>query len=215
MNKYNTYYLIFYNKSKRNHVKNQYKQFTQDIAKLKNMELQLFTKKRNIINNNIDNIEDNDEDIINLKDNDDNENNNDINHINEAKYFLASIKNFLLSSIKKINNFENDSLKIYYISMQNYFSVKGLLISKKYKLLNEYEFFQKFNKEKEEYLSNKIIKDKKRMSKPIINKTENKLFNYFNYETLTSKKIIRTLTTLGLLSLSIISILYLRKKYKK
>ena len=215
MNKYNTYYLIFYNKSKRNHVKNQYKQFTQDIAKLKNMELQLFTKKRNIINHNIDNIEDNDEDIINLKDNDDNENNNDINHINEAKYFLASIKNFLLSSIKKINNFENDSLKIYYISMQNYFSVKGLLISKKYKLLNEYEFFQKFNKEKEEYLSNKIIKDKKRMSKPIINKTENKLFNYFNYETLTSKKIIRTLTTLGLLSLSIISILYLRKKYKK
>ena len=99
--------------------------------------------------------------------------------------------------------------------MQNYFSAKGILISKKYRLLNEYEFFQKFNKEKEDILAKQIIKDKKKMSKPIINKTENKLFNYFNYEILTSKNIIRTLSTLGLLSLSIYAIFYLRKKYKK
>ena len=99
--------------------------------------------------------------------------------------------------------------------MQNYFSMKGIMISKKYKLLNEYEFFEKFNEEKEGYLSKQIKKDKKTMSKPIINKTENKLFNYFNYESLTSKKIIRTLSTLGILSLSILTIYYLRKKYKK
>ena len=53
------------------------------------------------------------------------------------------------------------------------------------------------------------------MSKAIINKTENKLFNYFNYEILSSKNILRTLSTLGILSLTVISLLYLRKKYKK
>ena len=120
-----------------------------------------------------------------------------------------------MNSIKEINIFENNSLKIYYISIQNYFSAKGLLISKKYKLLNEYEFFEKFNKEKEENLSKQIIKDKKYMSKTVINKTENKLFNYFNYESLTSKKMLKTLSTLGLLSLTIIGVLYLRKKYQK
>ena len=41
-------------------------------------------------------------------------------------------------------------------------------------------------------------------------------FNYgnFNYESLTSKKMLTTLSTLGLLSLTIIGILYLKKKYK-
>ena len=210
MNKYNSYYLIFYNKSKHYHIKNQYNKLTQEISRLKNMELKLFDNKNNnnIIYNEIDDIDENNI-IIN------NEDNIILNNINEAKIYLKSIKDFLLNSIKEINNFENNSLKIYYISMQNYFSVKGILISKKYKLLNEYEFFQKFNSEKEEYLTKQIIKDKTKMSKPIINKTENKLFNYFNYETLTSKKIIKTLSTLGLLSLSIITILYLNKKYKK
>ena len=196
MKKFNKYYLIFYNKSKHNYIKNQYNKLTKDISRLKNMEFKLFN------NNNI-NLNDNDND------------NNNLDNIKEEKIFLKSIKNFLLASIKEINNYENDSLKIYYISMQNYFSVKGLLISKKYKLLNEYEFFQKFNREKEEYLTNQIINDKKKLSKPIINKTENKLFNYFNYEILKSKNIVRTLSTLGLLSLSIISIYFIRKKYKK
>ena len=209
MNKYNSYYLIFYNKSKHYHIKNQYNKLTQEISRLKIMELKLFkNKNNNIIYNEIDDIDENNI-IIN------NEDNICLNNINEAKKYLNSIKDFLLNSIKEINNFENNSLKIYYISMQNYFSAKGILISKKYKLLNEYEFFQKFNQEKEENLVKQIIKDKKKMSKPIINKTENKLFNYFNYETLTSKKIIKTLSTLGLLSLSIITILYLKKKYKK
>ena len=213
MNKYNSYYLIFYNKSKHNHVKNQYNKLTQEINRLKNMELKLFTNnQKDIINNdiyNIDNIDENNisNNLINI--------NNNIDNINEAKIFLKEIKEFLLSSIKEINNFENNPLKIYYISMQNYFSMKGIMISKKYKLLNEYEFFEKFNEEKEGYLSKQIKKDKKTMSKPIINKTENKLFNYFNYESLTSKKIIRTLSTLGILSLSILTIYYLRKKYKK
>ena len=208
MNKYNEYYLIFYNKSKHYHVKNQYNKLTQEISRLKNLELKLFTN--NNINNNdeIDNIDENN--IINIHYND-----NNLNNINETKIFLKSIKEFLLSSIKEIKNFENNSLKIYYISMQNYFSAKGILISKKYKLLNEYEFFQKFNREKEEDLTKQIIKDKTKLSTPIISKSENKLFNYFNYETLTSKKILTTLSTLGLLSLSIITILYLRKKYKK
>ena len=215
MNKFNTYYLIFYNKSKHNYIKNQYNKLTKDISRLKNMEFKLFNNNNinNINNEDIDNIDDSNNNIINLNDND-NDNNN-LDNIKDAKIFLKSIKNFLLSSIKEINNYENDSLKIYYISMQNYFSVKGLLISKKYKLLNEYEFFQKFNREKEEYLTNQIINDKKKLSKPIINKTENKLFNYFNYEILKSKNIVRTLSTLGLLSLSIISIYFIRKKYKK
>ena len=199
MNKYNAYYLIFYNKSKHYHSKNQYNKLTQEVSRLKNMELKLFNNNNNnIINNNDNNID-----------------NNNLNNKNEAKLFLKSVKEFLLTSIKEINNFENNSFKIYYISMQNYFSAKGILISKKYRLLNEYEFFQKFNKEKEDILAKQIIKDKKKMSKPIINKTENKLFNYFNYEILTSKNIIRTLSTLGLLSLSIYAIFYLRKKYKK
>ena len=208
MNKYNAYYLIFYNKSKHYHIKNQYNKLSQEISRLKNMELKLFTKNNYQIFNEIDDIDESNVIVYNKDD-------NILDNINEAKLYLKSIKEFLLNSIKEINNFENNSLKIYYISMQNYFSLKGKLISKKYKLLNEYEFFQKFNKEKEEYLSKQITKDKKAMSKPIINKTENKLFNYFNYETLTSKKIIRTLSTLGLLSLSIITILYLKKKYKK
>ena len=213
MNKYNSYYLIFYNKSKHNHVKNQYNKLTQEIQRLKNMEVNLFTNnnKKNLINNEFDMIDNIDENNIN---NNEIDINNNMDNVNEAKILLNEIKEFLLASIKEINNFENSSLKIYYISMQNYFSMKGKMISKKYKLLNEYEFFQKFNNEKEKYLSSQILKDKKTMSKPIINKTENKLFNYFNYESLTSKKIIRTLSTLGILSLSIFTIYYLRKKYK-
>ena len=210
MNKFNSYYLIFYNKSKHNYVKNQYNKLTKDISRLKDMEVKLFKNKDNINKEEKDNIEENNNNIINI-----NNNNNNYNNVNDAKLFLKSIKDFLFTSIKEINNFENDSLKIYYISMQNYFSIKGLLISKKYKLLNEYEFFQKFNREKEESLTKQIINDKKNMSKAIINKTENKLFNYFNYEILTSKNILRTLSTLGILSLTVISLLYLRKKYKK
>ena len=169
------------------------------------MEFQLFK------NNNDINI-DNNNNGIEHKDNDND--NNDLSNINKAKQFLLSVKNFLLNSIKEINIFENNTLKIYYVSIQNYFSVKGLLISKKYKLLNEYEFFKKFNKEKEEHLNKQIINDKKHMSKAVINKTENKLFNYFNYESLTSKKMLKTLSTLGLLSLTIVCIFYLRKNIK-
>ena len=210
MNKFNSYYLIFYNKSKHNYVKNQYNKLTKDISRLKDMEVKLFKNKDNINKEEKDNIEENNNNnIINVN------NNSNYNNVNDAKLFLKSIKDFLFTSIKEINNFENDSLKIYYISMQNYFSIKGLLISKKYKLLNEYEFFQKFNSEKEDCLSKQIINDKKNMSKAIINKTENKLFNYFNYEILSSKNILRTLSTLGILSLTVISLLYLRKKYKK
>ena len=214
MNKYYTYYYLFYNKSKNYYIISQYNKLTQEISRLKKLELKLFNDNSNgkEINNN--------ELILNNKDdnnnNDDNINNNIINQndINEAKQYLKSVKNFLLNSIKEINIFENNTLKIYYVSIQNYFSEKGLLISKKYKLLNEYEFFEKFNKEKEEYLSKQIKKDKKHMSKAVINKSESKLFNYFNYESLTSKKMIKTLSTLGLLSLTIIGILYLKKKYK-
>ena len=213
MNKYNSYYLIFYNKSKHNHIKNQYNKLTQEIQRLKNMEVNLFTNnnKKDLINNEFDMIDNIDENNIN---NNEIDINNNMDNVNEAKILLNEMKEFLLASIKEINNFENSSLKIYYISMQNYFSMKGIMISKKYKLLNEYKFFQKFNMEKEDYLSKQIMKDKNTMSKPIINKTENKLFNYFNYESLTSKKIIRTLSTLGILSLSIFTIYYLRKKYK-
>ena len=204
MNKYYTYYYLFYNKSKNYYIKSQYNKLTQEISRLKKLELKLFTD-----NNNGKEINDENEIIINNK-----EDNNNLSNINEAKQFLNSVKSFLLNSIKEINIFENNTLKIYYVSIQNYFSAKGLLISKKYKLLNEYLFFEKFNKEKEEYLSEQITKDKEYMSKAVINKTENKLFNYFNYESLTSKKMIKTLSTLGLLSLTIIGILYLKKKYQ-
>ena len=208
MNKYYTYYYLFYNKSKYYYIKTKYNKLTQEINHLKKLELKLFDINNNEKKDNINNI------IIKEKD-DNNFEDNNLNNINDAKLFLQSVKNFLLNSIKEINIFENNSLKIYYISIQNYFSAKGLLISKKYKLLNEYEFFDKFNKEKEENLSKQIIKDKKYMSKTVINKTENKLFNYFNYESLTSKKMLNTLSTLGLLSLTIIGVLYLRKKYQK
>ena len=207
MNKYYTYYYLFYNKSKNYYITSQYNKLTQEISRLKKLELKLFADNNNgkEINNN---------ELILNNDEDNNGDNICQNNINEAKIFLKSVKNFLLNSIKEINIFENNTLKIYYVSIQNYFSEKGLLISKKYKLLNEYEFFEKFNKEKEEYLSKQIKKDKKLMSKAVINKTENKLFNYFNYESLTSKKMIKTLSTLGLLSLTIIGILYLKKKYQ-
>ena len=208
MNKYYTYYYLFYNKSKNYYIKSQYNKLTQEISRLKKLELKLFNDNNN--GKEINDNDNNDEIIINNK-----EDNNNLSNINEAKQFLNSVKNFLLNSIKEINIFENNTLKIYYVSIQNYFSSKGLLISKKYKLLNEYEFFEKFNKEKEEYLSKQIEKDKKYMSKAVINKTENKLFNYFNYESLTSKKMLKTLSTLGLLSLTIIGVLYLRKKYQK
>ena len=124
MNKFNSYYLIFYNKSKHNYVKNQYNKLTKDISRLKDMEVKLFKDKDNINKDEKDNIEENNNNIININ------NNNTYNNVNDAKLFLKSIKDFLFSSIKEINNFENDSLKIYYISMQNYFSIKGLLISK-------------------------------------------------------------------------------------
>ena len=197
MNKYYTYYYLFYNKSKNYYITSQYNKLTQEISRLKKLELKLFADNNNgkEINNN---------ELILNNDEDNNGDNIYQNNINEAKLFLKSVKNF----------FENNTLIIYYVSIQNYFSSKGLLISKKYKLLNEYEFFEKFNKEKEEYLSKQIKKDKKLMSKAVINKTENKLFNYFNYESLTSKKMIKTLSTLGLLSLTIIGILYLKKKYQ-
>ena len=207
MNKYYTYYYLFYNKSKNYYITSQYNKLTQEISRLKKLELKLFADNNNgkEINNN----------ELNFNNNEENNTNNIYqNNINEAKIFLKSVKNFLLNSIKEINIFENNTLKIYYVSIQNYFSEKGLLISKKYKLLNEYEFFEKFNKEKEEYLNKQIINDKKHMSKAVINKTENKLFNYFNYESLTSKKMLKTLSTLGLLSLTIVCIFYLRKKYK-
>ena len=206
MNKYCTYYYLFYNKSKRYYIKTQYNKLKQEISHLKKLELQLFKNNNEININNNNGIENKESD---------NDNDKDLTNINNAKQFLQSVKNFLLNSIKEINIFENNTLKIYYVSIQNYFSVKGLLISKKYKLLNEYEFFKKFNKEKEDYLNKQIINDKKHMSKAVINKTENKLFNYFNYESLTSKKMLKTLSTLGLLSLTIVCVLYLRKKYKK
>jgi len=196
MNKYYTYYYLFYNKSKYYYIKTKYNKLTQEINHLKKLELKLFDINNNEEKDNINNI------IIKEKD-DNNFEDNNLNNINDAKLFLQSVKNFLLNSIKEINIFENNSLKIYYISIQNYFSAKGILISKKY------------NKEKEENLSKQIIKDKKYMSKTVINKTENKLFNYFNYESLTSKKMLKTLSTLGLLSLTIIGVLYLRKKYQK
>ena len=206
MNKYCTYYYLFYNKSKRYYIKTQYNKLKQEISHLKKLELQLFKNNNEININNNNGIENKESD---------NDNDKDLTNINNAKQFLQSVKNFLLNSIKEINIFENNTLKIYYVSIQNYFSVKGLLISKKYKLLNEYEFFKKFNKEKEDHLNKQINNDKKHMSKAVINKTENKLFNYFNYESLTSKKMLKTLSTLGLLSLTIVCVLYLRKKYKK
>ena len=193
MNKYYTYYYIFYNKSKNYYIKSQFNKLTQEISRLKKLEQKLFDNN----DDNGQNININNEIIINNK-NINEEDNNKLNNINEAKRFLNSIKNFLLNSIKEVKIFENNTLKIYFISIQNYFSAKGLLISKKFKLLNEYQFFEKFNKEKEENLSKQIIKDKKYMSKAVINKTENKLFNYFNYESLTSKKMLTTLSTMGL-----------------
>ena len=209
MNKYYTYYYIFYNKSKNYYIKSQFNKLTQEISRLKKLEQKLFDNN----DDNGQNININNEIIINNK-NINEEDNNKLNNINEAKRFLNSIKNFLLNSIKEVKIFENNTLKIYFISIQNYFSAKGLLISKKFKLLNEYQFFEKFNKEKEENLSKQIIKDKKYMSKAVINKTENKLFNYFNYESLTSKKMLTTLSTVGLLSLTIFGVFYLQKKYK-
>ena len=208
MYKYNAYYLIFFDKSKRNHTKNQYNKLSKDISRLKILEFKLFNKT---LDNKIDDIKEDSNSIININ----NSYNLNNSSINEAKKFVNFVKQLLDNSIKQINNYENDSLKIYYLSMQNYFSIKGLLISKKYKLLEEYYFFQKINQKNEEVLSKQILKDKQKMSKPIINKTENKLFNYFNYEILSSKKIIKTLSTIGLLSLTIISILFIKKKYKK
>ena len=208
MYKYNAYYLIFFDKSKRNHTKNQYNKLSKDISRLKILEFKLFNKT---LDNKIDDIKEDSNSIININ----NSYNLNNSSIHEAKKFVNFVKKLLDDSIKQINNYENDSLKIYYLSMQNYFSIKGLLISKKYKLLEEYYFFQKINQKNEEVLSKQILKDKQKMSKPIINKTENKLFNYFNYEILSSKKIIKTLSTIGLLSLTIISILFIKKKYKK
>ena len=137
MNKYYTYYYLFYNKSKNYYIKSQYNKLTQEISRLKKLELKLFNDNNN--GKEINDNDNNDEIIINNK-----EDNNNLSNINEAKQFLNSVKNFLLNSIKEINIFENNTLKIYYVSIQNYFSSKGLLISKKYKLLNEYEFFEKF-----------------------------------------------------------------------
>ena len=182
------YYFLFYNKAEQNYIRYEYDKLNQEIAKLKNMELKLFSNTEN------------DEKL-------------DKNKL--AKNFLDLIKQFLVLFRKKYNNLGENTLKIYFYAVQNYFSMKGLLIAKKYSLEEECEYFKKMNKEKEESLINKISRDKKEMSKTIIQKKENKFFNYFDYETLTSKKMLTTLTTLSLISLSILSAYYFNKKYKK
>ena len=104
MNKYYTYYYLFYNKSKNYYIKSQYNKLTQEISRLKKLELKLFNDNNNgkeIYDNN------NDEVIINNK-----YDSNNLNNINEARQFLNSVKNFLLNSIKEINIFENNTLKI-------------------------------------------------------------------------------------------------------
>ena len=182
------YYFLFYSKAEQKYIRYEYDKLNQEIAKLNNMELKLFS---------------------------DTESDDKIKKTKLAKTFLDSIKNFLTLFLKKYNNLGDNTLKIYYYAIQTYFSMKGLLIAKKYLLEEECEFFKKINKEKEESLINKISRDKKEMSKTIIQKKEKKFFNYFNYETLTSKKMLTTLTTLGLISLSILSAYYIKKKYKK
>ena len=79
MNKYCTYYYLFYNKSKRYYIKKEYNKLKQEIFNLKKLEFQLFKNNKDI---NIDNNNNNNR--IENKDND----NNDLSNINKAKQFL-------------------------------------------------------------------------------------------------------------------------------
>ena len=74
MNKYCTYYYLFYNKSKRYYIKTQYNKLKQEISHLKKLEFQLFK------NNNDINIDNNNNNGIEHKDNDND--NNDLSNIN-------------------------------------------------------------------------------------------------------------------------------------
>ena len=74
MNKYYTYYYLFYNKSKNYYIKSQYNKLTQEISRLKKLELKLFND-----NNNGKEINDNNNDEVIINNKDDNNNLSNIN----------------------------------------------------------------------------------------------------------------------------------------
>ena len=166
---------------------------TLKLNELRKLENNIF-----IINNNISNEKCN---FIN-----DNLNNQKIN------IFLTNILSFLLEDNKQFKNSQNKNFNIYYISSKKFYAEKGKFLSRKYNYIEKEKIFNDYlmNLEKNNFYINN---DKKKMSQKIINQKDNKLLNILklNYNSFTKENFFITLSTIGIISIGIISTFYLYK----
>lgn len=139
---------------------------------------------------------------------------NDNLNIEKINDFLENILSFLLEENKQFKNSQNINFNIYYISTKKFYAEKGKFLSRKYNYIEKEKIFNDFlmNLEKD---INYINNDKKKMSQKIINQKDNKLLNILklNYNSLTKENFFITLSTIGIISLGIISTFYLYKKH--
>ena len=144
-----------------------------------------------------------------------NEKNNFINdnlNIQKINNFLTNILSFLLEDNKQFKNSQNKNFNIYYISIKKSYAEKGKFLSRKYNYFEKEKIFNDYlmNLEKNNFYINN---DKKKMSQKIINQKDNKLLNILklNYNSFTKEKFFITLSTIGIISIGIISTFYLYK----
>ena len=144
-----------------------------------------------------------------------NEKNNFINdnlNIQKINNFLTNILSFLLEDNKQFKNSQNKNFNIYYISIKKSYAEKGKFLSRKYNYFEKEKIFNDYlmNLEKNNFYINN---DKKKMSQKIINQKDNKLLNILklNYNSFTKENFFITLSTIGIISIGIISTFYLYK----
>lgn len=129
------------------------------------------------------------------------------NYLNQIKTFIEKPRKDLLAS-------KNNDLHLYFKSLKFQYAKKGLLICERYNITNNnLSYFENISNENNSDFNSEILKNKQMMNKYILNKSENKLFGYFNFDNITSSKMLKTLTSIFALSLgAIIIILYKKNK---
>ena len=133
-------------------------------------------------------------------------------NIEKINEFLEQILTFLSDNNKQFKESKNKNFNVYYSFSKNLYAEKGKLLSRKYNIIDKEKLFNDYliNVENENF---DINNDKKLMSQKIINQKDNKLLNILklNYNPLTKENFFITLSTIGMISLGIITTFYLFK----
>ncbi len=179
------YYLKFHNENKSTYEENiLYKTLYNKIEKLRQYEKESFYEK-------------------NGKEND----------INKIKEFITQIKNFILENNKEYNSSINQSFILYYQSIRNFYAMKGEFFARKYNLNEEEQFFKLYSQTREKQLNSLINKEKKELSQTLVSNNNNILYNYLkiNYEQFTFSSFIKTISTIGIITIGLFGIRYVIK----